>query len=219
MAIATALGSTGLALATMRWLSSGGPGAHGRDPHAAILAAGALAVAAALALAKRPRQVAACFLVSAAVAVPDALDGVSWTFAPSGYFAAACLTAAANEQPWWGRYDAGKRMALGAAYVVIVGSVFGARVGVESGDWQLSAVFGWLVLGLSASALAAGALWLAWHRGNSWPLLAVTVMLTAWTILALPSIGIVFAPLAVAFWVATVRSFRRGRRSAELPQH
>ncbi len=215
LAAATALGSTGLALATMKWLAAAG---EPRDPHAAALAAGALAVAAVLLVAKHPYRMAACLVISAGVAIPDALSDASQWLAPLGYLAAACVTAVVNAQPWWARYQRGKRLAVAAAYIFIVGSVFAARVGVESGNWDLSAVVAWLVLGLAAVALAAGALWLAWHRGNPWPLLVVTVLLTAWTILALPSIGIVFAPLAVAFWVATVRLLRRGRRS-DVPQH
>jgi hypothetical protein len=87
--------------------------------------------------------------------------------------------------------------------------VYATRVATES-HWQLAASLFAVAAGLLAITAVGAALYLAWQRTNPWPLLFVTILLTAWTFLTLPSIGGIFILPTIVLWILAVRSLRRG---------
>ena len=191
----------------MKWVAAAPDTPHSR---AAALAAGAIALVALLVLPERPAWLLLCLLLSAVLSAVEAISDPPQWFAAGGYATAAALTALASPRPWWTSCPKAARYGLAAFIVFVMGSVYATRVALES-HWELSAALSGVVMGLLAIVVVGVALSLAWRRANPWPLLLVTILLTAWTFLTLPSIGGIFVLPAIALWVVTVRSLRRAR--------
>jgi hypothetical protein len=191
----------------MKWVAAAPDTPHSR---AAALAAGAIALVALLVLPERPAWLLLCLLLSAVLAAVEAISDPPQWFAASGYATAAALTALTSPRPWWTNYPKAARYGLATLVVFVMGSVYATRVALDS-NWELSGALYVVALALLAIVVVGVALSLALRRANPWPLLLVTILLTAWTFLSLPSIGGVFVLPAIALWVITIRSLRRAR--------
>jgi hypothetical protein len=215
LAALTALASAGLALATMAWVAEAPDTPHSK---ALALLGGAIALVALLAYPERRTWLALSLSLATMLATVEAIGDTRQTFAPAGYAIGAIGAAIGGNEPWWIDYPKTRRYAVACLILFLMGSVYATRVALES-DWELGVALGVSAMGAVVFAVVGAALRLAWRHGNPWPLLVVAILLTPLGILlSLSSIGVVFGPLLIGLWIATIRSFRRARTAARRQQ-